>query len=133
MASPVADQYSGASGGSIVAGLWAPSSGSDLYAMVDEADSADADYIGTTSASSCELGIAPPEGAPIAGSRILRYRLLAGTGNLAVALRQGSTPIAAWGPHALTGAAQNFEQMLTTGQAAAITDYSDLRVVLTAS
>ena len=117
----------------ISAGAWTPFSGSDLYSMLDESSPDDADYIVSTTASSCEMRLSVGATPSASGDRILRYRLLAGTGNLAVALRQGSTPIAAWGPHALTASAQDFAQTLTAGQAAAITDYSDLRVVFTAS
>ena len=50
-----------------------------------------------------------------------------------VALKQGSTTIASWGPHSLTGSAQDFAQTLTGGQADSITDYSALRVEFTSA
>ena len=117
----------------ISAGAWTPFSGSDLYAMLDEETASNTDYIVATSATSCELHLAVPTPPTVTGDRILRYRLLPGTGNVAAELRQGSTTLAAWGPHHLTASAQDFAQTLTAGQAAAITDYSDLRVVFTAS
>ena len=85
----------------VAAGSWLPSSGSDLYAMVDET--------------------------------AYSYRLLAGSGTIAVALKQGSTTIASWGPHSLTGSAQDFAQTLTGTQADSITDYSALRVEITSA
>lgn len=114
-------------------GLWTPSSGSNLYPMLDESAADDADYIIATSPSSCEMRLATGNAPSVAGTYALRYRLLPGTGSIAAELRQGSTTLAAWGPHHLTASAQDFAQTLTAGQAAAITDYSDLRVVFTAS
>ena len=114
-------------------GLWTPSSGSNLYPMLDESAADDADYIIATSPSSCEMRLATGTTPSGMGSYTLRYRLLDGSGSIAVSLKCGGSIVAAFGPHALTGAAQDFEQTLTAGQAAAITDYSDLRVVFTAS
>ena len=48
-------------------------------------------------------------------------------------LATGATTIASWGPHALTGAAQDFTQTLSSGQADNISNYADLRVAFTAS
>lgn len=115
------------------AGGWTPSSGSDLYAMLDETTASDADYIVSSTASSCEISIAVGSDPAVSTGHILRYRLLSGSGSIAVALKQGSTTIASWGPHTLTGSAQDFAQTLSGGQADSITDYSDLRVVFTAS
>lgn len=115
------------------AGGWSPSSGSDLYAMLDESAASDADYIVSSSATSCEIRLAVGADPGASTGHVLRYRLLAGSGSIAVALKQGSTTIASWGPHALTGAAQDFAQTLSGAEADSITDYSDLRVVLTAS
>lgn len=112
---------------------WTPSSGTDLYAMLDEGTASDADYIVSSTASSCEMRVATGTDPAVSTGHILRYRLLDGTGAVAVALKQGSTTIASWGPHTLTGVAQDFEQTLSGGEADSITDYSDLRVVFTAS
>ena len=117
----------------IAKGAWTPSSGSDLYAMLDEGAADAADYIVATSPTSCEMRLSVGATPSASGDRILRYCLLPGTGSIAAELRQGSTTLAAWGPHHLTASAQDFAQTLTAGQAAAITDYSDLRVVFTAS
>ena len=117
----------------VAAGSWLPSSGSDLYAMVDETAYSDADYIYATSATTCTLALASGSDPNSSAGHILRYRLLPGSVNVAVTLKQGTTTIASWGPHALTGVAQDFAQTLTGGQADAITDYSALRVEITAS
>ena len=46
-----------------------------------------------------------------------------------ISLKQGTTTLAIFGVHSLTGIAQDFEQVLTTEQADSVTDYSDLRIV----
>lgn len=117
----------------VAAGAWTPSSGSDLYAMLDEAAYSDADYISATSASTCTLALASGSDPSSSSGHVLRYRLLSGSGTITVTLKQGSTTIASWGPHTLTGAAQDFAQTLTGGQADSITDYSALRVELTSA
>ena len=117
----------------ISAGSWTPSSGSDLYAMLDESTASDTDYIVSSTASSCEMRVTTAGDPAVSTGHILRYRLLAGTGSITVLLKQGSTTIASYGPHTLTGSAQDFAQTLTGGEADSITDYSDLRVVFTSS
>ena len=115
------------------AGGWTPSSGSDLYAMLDEGTASDADYIVSTTATSCEMRLAVGTDPIVSTGHILRYRLLAGNGSIAAVLKQGATTIASYGPHTLTGAAQDFSQTLTSGEANSITNYADLRVVFTSS
>ena len=117
----------------VSAGSWAPSSGSDLYAMVDETAYGDTDYIYAASATTCTLALASGSDPSSSSGHILRYRLLAGSGTVAVTLKQGTTTIASWGPHTLTGAAQDFAQTLTSGEADSITDYSALRVEFTSA
>ncbi len=114
-------------------GDWTASSGSDLYAMLDESSYSDADYILTDSESSCTLAFAAASDPASSTGHVLRYRLLAGSGSVTATLKQGSTTIASWGPHTLTGSAQDFAQTLSAGEADSITDYSALRVEFTAS
>lgn len=117
----------------VAAGSWTPSSGSDLYAMLDETAASDTDYIQATSATTCTLALASGSDPSSSTGHILRYRLLAGSGKIAVTLKQSTTTIASWGPHTLTGAAQDFAQTLTSGEADSITDYSALRVEFTSA
>lgn len=118
----------------VSAGSWTPSSGSDLYAMLDETAYSDSDYIAATSATTCTLALASGSDPASSTGHILRYRLLAGSGTVAVTLKQGGTTIASWGPHALIGTtAQNFAQTLTGSEADSITDYSALRVEFTSA
>ena len=117
----------------VAAGSWLPSSGSDLYAMVDETAYSDTDYIYATSATTCTLALTSGSDPSSSSGHILRYRLLAGSGSISVVLKQGTSTIASWGPHTLTGAAQDFAQTLTGTQADSITDYSALRVEITSA
>ena len=117
----------------VSAGGWTPSSGSDLYAMLDESVASDADYIVSATASACTLAFAAGSDPAVSTGHILRYRLLAGSGSVTVALKQGAATIVSFGPYGLTGAAQDFAQTLTGGEADSITDYSALRVEFTAS
>jgi hypothetical protein len=117
----------------VSAGGWTASSGSDLYAMLDESAYNDADYIVSSTASACTLAFAAGSDPGVSTGHVLRYRLLAGSGSVTAKLKQGTTTIATFGPHTLTGAAQDFAQTLSAGQADSITDYSALRVEFTAS
>lgn len=112
----------------ISTGAWTSSLGGALYAAIDETTVSDADYITANSATACEMKLATGIDPAVSTGHILRYRLLAGSGSLTVRLKQGTATIAAWGPHTLTGAVQDFAQTLTGAQADSITDYGDLRV-----
>lgn len=117
----------------VSAGSWTPSSGTDLYAMLDETVASDTDYIAATSATTCTLALASGSDPASSTGHILRYRLPPGSGTVSVALKQGTTTIASWGPHSLTGSAQDFAQTLTGSEADSITDYSALRVEFTSA
>ena len=112
----------------ISAGAWTPSTGSDLYAMLDEETASDTDYIQSASASACEIKFT--SGAtPDSTGGTCRYRLLPGEGSITVQLKQGASVLHTWGPHTLTGSAQDFAQTIS----ATITDATDLRLNLEAS
>lgn len=117
----------------VSAGDWTPSAGTDLYAMLDEDPYSDTDYIVAETESTCTIAIEAGSDPSSSTGHILRYRLLAGSGKIAVTLKQSTTTIASWGPHTLTGAAQDFAQTLTGGEADSITDYSALRVEFTSA
>lgn len=117
----------------ITDGAWLPSTGTDLFAMVDEATYSDTDYVYTESASACTMALGSLTDPVSSAGHILRYRMLSGSGSLTIRLKQGASTIATFGPHTATGAAQDFEQTLTGGQADSITDYTALRVELEAA
>jgi hypothetical protein len=109
-------------------GAWTASTGSDLFAMLDEATADDADYISTTYASICEValgGLSDP--ASSAGHKV-RYRIAADAGAVIVRLRQGATTIASWTHNPAPTSLSTFEQTLSGAEADSITDYSALKL-----
>ncbi|RDD62620.1 LamG-like jellyroll fold domain-containing protein [Ferruginivarius sediminum] len=116
------------------AGNWSPSTGSDLYAMLDEANPDDGDYIESSNLPANEvtqikLGAAADPG--VNTGHVIRYRYeKTGSAQIDLTVRltqgQGGTTVATWShtniPTSWTGA----EQTLTTGEADSITDYADL-------
>lgn len=114
-------------------GAWTPSTGTDLYACVDETSYSDTDYIQATTATTCELDLANGSDPASSVDHKIDYRLLAGTGTVAVALKQGGTTIASFSADTLTGAAQTLQKTLSGAQADSITDYAGLSVTLTSA
>lgn len=116
----------------IAAGAWTPSTGSTLYETLDETPYSDTDYILTASASTAEVKFGTGE-TPEAGDFIVRYRAKNnGSGALTVYLYQGATLKATHNP-TLTSSYQTFTWTLSGGEAASITDFTDLRIKFTSS
>ena len=115
-------------------GAWLPSTGTDLYSCVDEASYDDADFIYTTSLSACTVGLSSVLDPGIHTGHTVRYRAKGdGSADIVVTLKQGTTTIATWTE---TNAAQTvtaYEHTLATGEAATITDYTDLRLTFEAA
>jgi hypothetical protein len=116
----------------ITTGSWSPSTGTTLYGVLDEVTADDADYIQAATATGCEIKLSAGSTPTSRDNHTIKYRLLAGSGNIAVVLKCGSTTIKSWN-HVLTGSAQDFSQALSNAEATNITDYSDLRVTFTSS
>lgn len=117
--------------GQLAGSTWIASTGGALYTCVDESSPDEADWTYTTTADAWEEFTFPAPGSynvSTAGGYV-RYHLPAGSGAITVELRQGSTVLETWGPHALTGALQAFSQQITAGTS----DSSDLRVRFIAS
>jgi hypothetical protein len=114
----------------ISAGGWNPSTGGTLYGTIDETTADDADYdIDMSSGSTMEVKFAGLTDPASSTGHIVRYRVKGATGSLVVSLRQGAgTEIASWTHNPAPSSATTYEQTLTSGQANAITDYSDLRL-----
>lgn len=116
--------------GDVAGGTWLPSTGTDLFACVDETVASDADYIYTTVPGSYQEFSFADGGAvdPSTGGHV-RYRLPAGTGTIVAVLKQGSTTLQTLGTHTLTGSAQDIDVTIT----ASVANSTDLRVGFTAS
>lgn len=112
-------------------GAWLASTGSDLYAMLDETTASDSDYIYATSASTAEVGLGVASDPVSSTGHIIRYRAK-GTGTLTVKLMQGTTTIATHVP-TLTTSYQDFSFTLSGAEADSITDYSNLRLQFVSS
>lgn len=109
-------------------GTWTASTGSDLFAMIDETPASDADYISTVNASICEVSLGSVTDPAVSTGHIVRYRLAADAGGITVRLREGSTTIASW-THAPAPASLTLcEQTLSAGEANAITNYAALKL-----
>ena len=116
--------------GDVAGGTWLPSTGTDLYACIDETAASDADYIYTTVPGAYQEFYFPNCGAvdPSTGGHV-RYRIPAGTGTITAILKQGSTTLQTLGTHTLTGSAQDIDITIS----ASVADSDDLRVGFTAS
>lgn len=116
--------------GDVAGGTWLPSTGTDLFACVDESAASDADYIYTTVPGAYQEFYFPNCGAvdPSTGGHV-RYRIPAGTGTITAILKQGSTTLQTLGTHTLTGSAQDIDITIS----ASVADSDDLRVGFTAS
>jgi len=110
------------------AGTWTASSGSDLYAMLDETTANDADYITTVSASTCEVALGSITDPAVSTGHIVRYRLSADAGGITVRLRQGTTTIATWTHAPAPASLTLYEQTLSSGEANSITNYAALKL-----
>jgi hypothetical protein len=115
-------------------GAWLPSTGSDLYACIDETTYSDTDYIYTPSLSSCTIALGNLSDPSSSDNHVVRYRAKGdGATDLVVTLKQGSTTIATWTETNASSTMTTYEHTLTSGEADNITDYTDLRLVFEAA
>lgn len=112
---------------------WIPSTGSDLFAMLDEATPDDADFISTSSVGSvCNLGLGAVADPGTSSGQVVSYRASSSTGNgLMVELMQGASVIATWTHESLSATDTTYSQSLSAAECDAITDYTALSVRLT--
>lgn len=121
----------------IAAGGWTDQIGgtTNLYSVVDEATADDTDYVKSPYAagpSTLELELGDFGTVPSTQGHVLRYRYAKDPPgerlSLTVRLVQGATTIASWVHTDIEHSFLLVEQTITAAQAAAITDYNDLRV-----
>ena len=112
-------------------GAWTASSGSDLFAMLDETTASDADYITTSSASSSEVAFGTGLDPLSSAGHTIRFRAQ-GTGGLTVTLLQGATTIATYTP-TITASYALYSYTLSGAEADAISDYTALRLRFTST
>lgn len=117
----------------VAAGQWLPSTGSTLYGVVDEVTQDDADYIYTTVGSTCSMALNTVVDPNTSSNQVIYYRAKSGTSStLVTSLMQGATTIATRTHTGLTSSFAEYQMVLTTGECDSITDYSALKIELTA-
>ena len=112
----------------VSAGGWTASTGSDLFAMLDETSANDSDYITTTNASTCEVALGSLSDPALSTGHIVRYRISATGGGIIVRLREGSTTIASWTHNPAPASPTTYAQTLSGGEADSITNYAALKL-----
>jgi hypothetical protein len=119
------------------AGSWSPSTGTDLFAVIDEAATNDSDYVtvdggmvGAAKTFEVALGAVTDPEVDTGHKLVVRANDAAGVGavDLTFILKQGSTTIASSGTQTMSSAPANYTTTLSDAEAASITDYSDLRI-----
>lgn len=117
----------------VTVGNWTPSSGTDLYAMLDEETPSDADYIETETADdTCEIKFGALNDPEVSTGHKVRYRVMGnGVSGVTVKLVCGTTVIATWTHDPAPATETTYEQTLTGTEADAITNYADLRLRVT--
>jgi hypothetical protein len=124
-------------GSDISAGGWLPSTGSDLYAMLDETSYNDSDYIyspDNPTTETAEIKFTSITDPGVHTGHTLRFRLAAVGQDTVfdVYLMCGATQIATWQKTVVAGDTTTYTETLTTGEAGNITDYTDLRIKVVA-
>jgi hypothetical protein len=113
----------------VVVGVWTPSTGADLYPMIDESVPSDDDYIYTTSVGSCAVAFESTTDPGTDSGHLLRYRAKGnGSSGLIVRLKEGTTTIETWTHSLLPSTFTSYEQSVTPSNFSAITDFTSLRL-----
>ena len=123
---------------------WTPTTGSTHWGCIDEVtanDDTDAIDTGANPVSLvCEVKFGSLTDPLSSSGHVVRYRFRRGPQggknvSLTADLRQGATSIASWAhlDAAIVNSYTTFQQTLSSGQADSITDYTDLRLRLTAT
>lgn len=115
----------------ISAAAWLPSTGSNLYTVIDEVIPDDADYIYAEAlAGVCEIRLGTASDPLLSTGHAVSYRIWRDSGgpNLNVHLYCGATLIASWNHASVPTTPTTYEQELSVAEADSITDYSDLRL-----
>lgn len=112
----------------ISTGAWTPSSGAELYPMLDEAVADHGDFIQANSAGECEVRLTAPN-PPTAGTYTIKYWARRGSSpDLILKVMEGATQIATWTDVSVPTTNTLFSRDLTTEEKALITDPTNLRL-----
>ena len=139
---PLVNPQAGHPGSDASAGSWTPSTGGSLFGCIDEAARGDSDYIqsgANPSGDACIVKLASMTDPGVDAGFHLQWAAgaIGTTGTIVGSLRQGNSPgteIAAWTHSNLpVGSFQEFDDVITSAQAANITDFTDLYLKFVAS
>jgi hypothetical protein len=109
-------------------GVWLPSAGNSLAAMLSEPSADATTYIRASTPGLCEVLLNPVFDPGTDEGHVMRYQVWSDTGDgIVVRLMQGNRQIAEWVHATLPATPTIYAQRLTLAQAASITNYSDLR------
>lgn len=118
----------------ISSGNWTPSTGIDLYAMLDEATPSDTDFVRSGNspvADTCEVLLSTVVDPVQSTDYIVRYRIRkqgAATVSLTFYLMEGVTQRATWTESALPEAETTYEHALSGAEIDSISDHSNIRL-----
>jgi hypothetical protein len=123
-------------GADISAGNWTPSTGTTLWGTVDESSASDSDYNVSglnPSADVMEVKFAGVLTPSANTNHTISYKIKGDSStNMTVALYCGATLIKSWSHSPAPSSFTRYDQTLSTGEASTITNYSDLRLRVTA-
>lgn len=109
------------------AGGWLPSTGSSLYAMIDEVSPDTADYIYATTATTCKIALSPVAEPATSGGQRVSYIIDSPPGDgLTVKLLCGVTVIASWTHDPAPATPTRYDQYLSGAECDAIADWTTL-------
>lgn len=116
-------------------GAWYPSTvGQSLYSMIDEETASDTDYIYTNTNSTCTMDLSPVADPGTTSGQVISYRAWSPTGNgLTVTLKSAGTTVATWTHASLPTTVTQYDQSLSAGEVALISDYSALTIEMTST
>lgn len=111
------------------AGVWVPNgAASNVAALADASDATSADTPSNPTSASLIVKLGSLTSGQVSITHRSRYQT-GGSGSITVKLKQGATDIASW-TQALTTSYVDYVHTTTSGQTAAISDFTDLRVEL---
>jgi len=121
----------------VSAGSWTPSTGSDLFAMLNESSPDDGNYAQSSVSPTTDIMMvrfAAPGARPVNTGHIIRYRLYAlGTLVMVVRLKQGGSTIKEWTHNPAPTTVTAFERTLSEGEASSLTSGDPMDIEVEAS
>jgi hypothetical protein len=114
---------------------WAASTGSDLYAMLDEVTSDTGDYIhAETAGAIAEVKLNAVQDPGTSNNHTIRYVISSANGNtINLKLKQGASTLDTWSETSVPATPTLYERSLSGAVIDSITDYGDVRIEMEAA